>query len=115
LTQRFKSEECLISINQALSFLPAIELDNDAIVRLACGGRAVWPDEYPSSLKTKGSEHNIIRVLTTNAELIALARVIENEQDEKKQRQLQPIRVLANALRFADKYRESRGVSGRKL
>ena len=115
LTQHLDLQGCLISMNQALSFLPAIELDDDAVVRLAYGGRVAWPGEYPTSLKTEGSEHDIIRVLTLNAELIALARVVEDEYDGEKRRQLQPIRVLTRALEFADKYREHRGVLTRKV
>jgi len=98
LTKRLALERRLISINQALSFLPSVELDDTAVARLTHGGQVAWPGEYPTSLKTEASHNDIIRVLTLHAELIALARVIEDERAGGKRWQLQPIRVLANAL-----------------
>ena len=43
LTQRHDREKCLIPMNQALSFLPAIQLDETAAFRLAHGGRVAAP------------------------------------------------------------------------
>lgn len=107
MTKRLNPEECLISINRALSFFPSVELRDKEAVRLIYGGRVDWPGEVPRSVKTMEPDHIIVRVLTLNAELLALARLIKEEQDEETRWQLQPIRVFANAFGFAAKYRET--------
>lgn len=103
LTKRLDLERCLIPINQALSFLPSVELDEAAAVKLTHGERVAWPNESSAALKKVRTHNNIVRVVTPKHELIALARVIEYEQKGEKRWQVQPIRVLVNAVEFADK------------
>lgn len=103
LTQLSDRERCLIPINQALFFLPAIELDETASCRLAHGGRVAVPETYAALFEPIEGQNQIVRVQRLNAELIALARVIEEDLEGQKQAQLQPVRVFANALEFACK------------
>ncbi|MDY0092427.1 MAG: tRNA pseudouridine(55) synthase TruB [Candidatus Vecturithrix sp.] len=102
LTQRYEREACLISINQALSFLPAIELDDASSLRLAHGGRVAVPEGYAAMVPLPEAQKNPVRVLCRNGELIALARAVEHDLHGEIQWQLQPISVFAHVLEFAD-------------
>ena len=113
--QRREWEACLISINQALAFLPAIELDDAACFRLAHGGRAAAPEEFAATVPALAAQNQPVRVLRRTGELIALASVLEHDFQEEQRWQIQPVNVFANAIEFAAQYRETQGVLVRKL
>jgi tRNA pseudouridine55 synthase len=108
LTKPLDLERCLISISQALRFFPSVALDERSAVRLVHGGQVAWPEEAPLALKAGEMPENLVRVVSGQHELLALATVMEYEHEGETQWQLQPIRVFVKGAEFADKHRESR-------
>ncbi len=94
MTKQSVALQCLIPLDKALSFLPAVNMNESASTRLAHGSQVILAAGDISGLVTSGYPDQIVRIYSLSGSFIALARGTPIDQDGESRWQFRPIRVF---------------------
>ncbi len=94
MTKQSVALQCLIPLDKALSFLPAVNMNESASTRLAHGSQVILAAGDISGLVTPGYPDQIVRIYSLSGSFIALARGTPIDQDGESRWQFRPIRVF---------------------
>lgn len=95
MTKETDRSQCLIPLDEALSFLPAVKINEPASTRLAHGAQIILAARDIGNLATSGHQEQIVRIYSASGLFIALARGLVTDHDGEARWQFRPIRVFA--------------------